>query len=339
MTEPARGANDSVRVTRAVCPLCSSHDNTLYLHRQAADGDYVIVRCEQCGLIFLREMPSANALDAFYNSTEYFDGAACGYDKSYFKQRASIERESARRLRQIEALLAGTSLKAGRTLLDVGCAAGFFLRVAQARGWRVSGIEVSRSMAAYASRLLGVEIKNLFDVRGMALDAYEVVTLWEVVEHLTAPLPILRKVGEALAPGGLVALSTPNTGHWHAQRHPEWWSEFKPPAHVVYFTETTLRDLLTRAGFENIIIRRTRALTTSPQTMARLRKLSALIGDGADRKTPLWFLTSFVYRLVTSVSGAWHHWQYPNDDLYVGLEAYACKPRGASDKDREPASV
>ncbi len=305
------------------CPNCASTRAGVYFCKRVSDRTYEIVRCQDCGLLYLANMPTSDTLADVYDSPAYFAGDATGYTSDYLKQRASIEREARRRLHQITQSLGRE--KTARTLLDIGCAAGFFLSVAQARGWRVHGVEPSSAMAKHASQLLGIEIPRAFVAEQYAANSYAAVTLWEVIEHLPAPLTMLRQLHAILVPGGVLALSTPNTGHWHAQRYPEWWSEFKPPAHVVYFDENTLRDLLSRAGFAEPLILRTRRLAVSPHALARLHRLRDVLGDSANRMTPFWFVTSFVYRATSRVAGAVHRARYPRDDQFVGLEAYARK--------------
>jgi len=311
---------------RSACPNCAGHDNTRYVQKRINERHYDIVQCQRCGLLHLLDMPTADELTAFYNSPDYFEGSDRGYTGNYLRQRASIEHDSLRRLSQIEHEVSRMAVDPERRILDIGCAAGFFLSVAQSRGWSVHGIELSHEMALHACQLLGVDIQDTFDPNVFAAGSFTAITLWEVIEHLTDPLTTLRHVYGLLRPGGMIALSTPNTGHWHAQRKPEWWSEFKPPAHVVYFTEATLRDMLARAGFTQVAIVRTRRLAISPRTLMQLRHLRHIIGDGAYRRTLLWPLTSLTYRAASAVAGALRRVRYPADDLHVGLEAYALKP-------------
>jgi 2-polyprenyl-3-methyl-5-hydroxy-6-metoxy-1,4-benzoquinol methylase len=312
--------------SQSVCPNCGYNEYTLYFSKPAHNQVYQIVRCGNCALLYVRNMPTADELTVFYNSVDYFSGDERGYRCSYLQQQFALEKEAGRRLAMLEQLLTGLEVGSSRKILDIGCAAGFFLSVAKKRAWQIEGVELSQTMAAHARKLLGIEIKSAFDPTMFPDNSYSSITLWEVIEHLSDPLMVLRQVRQLLVPGGLIALSTPNTGHWQAQRRPEWWSEFKPPAHLIYFTETTLCDMLRRAGFANIVIQRIRPLAISPQTLATLHQLRDIIGDGANRRTFLWPLTSLIYRLTSSLVGVWHHRQYPDDDLYVGLEAYACKP-------------
>lgn len=300
------------------CPTCGSNQHKIYLTKRTHAGDYTIVTCGQCGLLYLDPMPSAAELAAYYNNPDYFHGDEAGYEGDYTKQRASIEHESQRRLNRIEALVPKAAGMQTR-VLDFGCAAGYFLGVAQHRGWDITGIELAQGMAAQASTSLGITVHASFNANDFAPASFDAITLWEVIEHLPEPRATLKELRRMLNPGGVLALSTPNTGHWQAQHKPDWWSEFKPPAHVVFYTEQTLGEALRRVGFERIAFERTRPIAVSPMTMARLHGLRDVLGDGADRRTPLWPLTSGVYRAANALGGLRHR----GEDAFIGLEAYA----------------
>ncbi len=298
------------------CPSCQSSEAHLYFTKRVNRTDHAIVQCDACGLLYLDPMPTAAELDAYYNNPAYFDGDEAGYGDDYLKQRASIDRDSHRRLKRIQAMAPSNG---ERHILDIGCAAGFFLDAARRQGWRVSGVELSTDMAAHASALLGVDVPVAFDARNYAPVSFDAITLWEVIEHLPHPLDMLQQLRLLLKPGGVVALSTPNTGHWQAQHKPDWWNEFKPPAHVIYFTEATLKDTLQRAGFQRITFEKTRPITLPPSALAQLRRLRGVLGDGANRRTPLWFITSGVYRAANGLGSLGH----AGEDNTIGLEAYA----------------
>jgi len=300
------------------CPTCGSNESTIYLTKPAQRAIYTIVKCTQCGLLYLDPMPTDDERTAYYNSPAYFHGDEAGYTSDYTKQRASIERESLRRLGRIEALLP-KPLGSARRILDLGCAAGYFLGVAQRRGWDIAGVELARDMAAHASASLGITVGTGFDPDKFDAASFDAITLWEVIEHLPQACDTLRAARHLIKPGGVVAISTPNTGHWQAQTHPEWWREFKPPAHLVFFTDATLGETLQRSGFTRVTFEHTRPLTISPRLLARLHGIRDVFGDGANPRTPFWPLTSSVYRAVNML-GAFRH---RGEDIYIGLEAYA----------------
>ena len=188
-------------------------------------------------------------LAAYYQDLAYFEGSATEGYADYAGMEQVLRPLAERRLRQIEARTDGP----GR-VLDFGCAGGFFLDQARQRGWQIAGVEISQPMAERAAALLQIPIAanlaELADPHG----AFDVITLWEVIEHLPDPLAVLAQLRLLLKPGGWLALSTPNTGHWQALAAPDQWTSYRPPAHVLYLTEPTLRNLLEQAGFTAVQI-------------------------------------------------------------------------------------
>ncbi len=308
-----------MNVQAAPCPLCGANEQRPYL---AVNG-FQIVRCQQCGFLFVSPAPSRQELAAFYQNAAYYEGSRLGY-AGYMADRARHEQLARARLQRIERLRP----ERGR-ILDVGCAAGFFLKVAQERGWQPQGVEISTGMAAYASQLLGRPIAPALDDLDAAPASLDAVTLWEYIEHIPDPRDEIRRLVALLKPGGVLALSTPNTGYWVAVHQPMRWREFKPPAHLGFFTAQTLRFLLASCGLQVVALPHVTA--RAPGQPYLFHRLLALLrrraGSGEDRRTPLWWTFSLSWRLVERLSQALYMLRWPNSDLHIGLEAYACKPR------------
>jgi SAM-dependent methyltransferase len=141
-----------------------------------------------------------------------------------------------------------------RTMLEIGCAAGYFLREAHLRGWQVSGVELSPMMRKRCEELVGCRVfASLQELVPTAL-RFDCVAMFEVIEHLDNPLAFMREVRAVMSPSATLLLSTPNFSAPEASpsRHSYHW--FSPPAHVSYFTPTTLRACVEQAGFEEVQI-------------------------------------------------------------------------------------
>ncbi len=141
--------------------------------------------------------------------------------------------------------------KGGR-LLDVGCSTGEFLEMASQTGrYVVDGIDISSEAARAASARLK---KNIFagtvDNIPVAPESYDVVTAWEVIEHMAEPAKFLRTIRRLLKPDGLLCLSTPNTNKLR-NRFPGKPRDifFIPPEHLLYFSGRNLRLLATNCGY------------------------------------------------------------------------------------------
>src|SRR5207245_2286489 len=171
-------------------------------------------------------------LDTFYSGTYYQgeDNAFYGY-RDYTADRSIHLKNSQVLLSVIERAATGS----GCVLLDVGCAHGFFLRAAQARGWLPHGVDMSAEAVEYARRDLGLAVTrgNIDDCRLPPLSV-DVVTLIGTIEHLTDPMRTLRSAARLLRSGGLLAITTPDI-----EGRLGYFS-WKPPEHLFYFSARTL---------------------------------------------------------------------------------------------------
>ncbi|HEX5691601.1 MAG TPA: class I SAM-dependent methyltransferase, partial [Roseiflexaceae bacterium] len=192
--------------TGSGCPLCGSLTHCLHLEVNS----YRIVRCERCEFLFVDPAPTATELSRFYQQPEYYADSTVGY-ADYLGDRARHEQLAAQRLERIDRLLPGR----GR-IVDIGCAAGFFLHAAQGRGWEPFGVELSQDMAAFATQLIGPRVVSNLAELAAAPGSFDAVTGWEYIEHVPNPRDELEQLVALLKPGGVLALSTPNTGYWVA---------------------------------------------------------------------------------------------------------------------------
>ena len=156
----------------------------------------------------------------------------------------------------------------GREVLDVGCGLGQFVEVANMSGWIAEGLDLSRGAVDFARRQ-GVAVRELdFFSEEIKPNSYDLVTLFEVIEHVPNPTEFLFRAGEVVHPGGLVYLTTPNFASLDRFLLGKDW-KIVHPEHLTYFTPNTLRDLARKTGCFEILHFETRNLS-----MAALRVLS-----------------------------------------------------------------
>jgi len=279
------------------CCVCLSDQNQPFLEKNG----YQIVQCQVCGFLYVYPRPSREKLNAFYQNPRYFQGDdAYGY-ADYLAEREEIERQAAERLTLIERLV-----ERGR-LLDVGCASGYFLHVAKARGWQVEGVEVSHVVVPSAEQLLGQPIHPTLEAFAAAPESFDAATLWEYIEHVPDARDELLRLHRLLKPGGWLALSTPNAGQLRARRHPGDWREFKPPEHLGFFTAKTLTALLHACGFEPSVIRAIAPDIGSSESVQRwIDRCRQNLGDRYARSTSLWWIYSIARRVLPARSWLYH---------------------------------
>jgi 2-polyprenyl-3-methyl-5-hydroxy-6-metoxy-1,4-benzoquinol methylase len=139
-----------------------------------------------------------------------------------------------------------------RKLLDVGCATGFAVEHASQRGWDAYGLETSRYAVEVARKRLGERIKaGTLDDRLWPASSFQMVLLWDVIEHLPHPQKALEEIYALLEPGGWLSIITPDCGSPLAQMMGRFWMEYaKPTEHIYFYSKNVLRKALKQNGFE-----------------------------------------------------------------------------------------
>jgi SAM-dependent methyltransferase len=151
--------------------------------------------------------------------------------------------------------------RSGR-LLDVGCATGNFLHEVRRRGgWEVVGVEPNRDAAAFAMRWFGhqVSVGTLADA-AFPPASFDVITMWNVFEHLHNPWSGLQRVRDLLRDGGLFVFSIPNVEGLDARVFGPFWLGWDLPRHLYLFPKESLAQSLTELGFS---VEETRCLSGS----------------------------------------------------------------------------
>jgi SAM-dependent methyltransferase len=129
------------------------------------------------------------------------------------------------------------------------------MAAARARGWTVEGCEPNRWLAAWGSRHYGLRIRpgDLFD-QDFRSQAFDVVTLWDVIEHTPDPSRVLSGIAKLLVPGGLLLVNYPDRGSWPARVLGRRWP-FLSSVHLYYFTRRTMTRLLENHGLSVVHVR------------------------------------------------------------------------------------
>lgn len=227
---PDEAAGEARRAPEA-CPLCRSTQWTTLFEAKG----HPIARCTGCGLVRTLAVESVGA-------TRYppFD------QRDAFLTRA-LRALFAQLLR--ERIAACRRMKSSGRLLDFGCGSGAFARLASRSGYDVVGIEPFSLGAPF-------EAPGLRLIRGALEDAphdlgrFDLVTLWQVLEHVPDPRAVLSRLRPHLAPDGVLLVSVPNLASWQSRVFGARWFHLDPPRHVTHFDEARLRRLLADSGFE-----------------------------------------------------------------------------------------
>jgi 2-polyprenyl-3-methyl-5-hydroxy-6-metoxy-1,4-benzoquinol methylase len=161
-------------------------------------------------------------------------------------------------------------------MLDVGCAAGYFLNAARLHFDPV-GIEPSRKAADFARSQLKLNVQQgALAEAAFADNSFDVVTLSDVIEHLPDPAAELREIHRITRPGGLLYVMTPNIASLAARLlGSKWWG--LRPAHVYYFSPATLSDMVRKAGFDVVSVKTYGRVFRTAYWASRLKNYSSWV--------------------------------------------------------------
>ncbi len=219
------------------CTICSSTRPHLLCRKNGA-GYYC---CPECRVIFQHPAPPPDAMIS-YADTEYEGGVY----REYVEAR-EMKLEHFRR--RLERLL--SRVNRGR-LLDIGCSCGYFMEVAAASGFEVEGLEFSRAAIAAADPSIRPRIYCSSVDEFESSQSYDLITAFDLIEHVPQPKDFLRKVRRLLAPGGWLAMATPDAGHSLRYLMGSSWPMLQPMQHLTIFSRRAMRLALEEAGFSEI---------------------------------------------------------------------------------------
>jgi SAM-dependent methyltransferase len=220
------------------CPLCGSSQHRALFEKQG----FTFVRCEDCRLVFVNpQLKEDVALDG-YRTAETSD---LWVEVLTSERQLDLDREKFGEV--IDAL---EPYRGRSRLLDVGCSIGLFLDLARERGWHGVGIELAPRARSLA-RERGLQVLDVpFAEAGFAPESFDAVALLSVLEHTTDPRRMLVECGRVLGPGGALYVIVPNVESLACRVLRERARTFDGRNHLVYFSRSTLTDLLDRMGFE-----------------------------------------------------------------------------------------
>ena len=225
------------------CPACDGREAAPLFARNGFD----LHRCHRCGCVFVAQDPTTIDFQALYGPS-YYTGGHDAVFSDYLGQEAA-RRAQARRKLWWHRNLPPRWPRRGR-LLDVGCAAGFFLAEARAH-YEVQGVELSSWSSAHARDVLGVPVfTGTLQQAALPAAHFDVITLWDVIEHVPDPVPLLTEAARVLKRDGRLVLTTGDWDSAYARSKGADWHLAAPPWHLTLFGRTTMALAGKRAGLK-----------------------------------------------------------------------------------------
>lgn len=195
-----------------------------------------IVACNHCGHVYANPRWSETELVAAYTAVE---------DEIYVTERTGRELTFRKHLAAMERQVGVAN---GRSLLDVGAYIGVFVEVAQAAGWRACGVEPSTWAARQAQQRGLNVIEGTQDAPALQGCQFDVVTMWDVIEHVAEPLTEVQKASHLLKSGGWLVVHTMDIDSLAARLLGSRWP-WLMDMHLHYFSQQSMAYMLAQAGF------------------------------------------------------------------------------------------
>ncbi len=260
------------------CQLCGNDQRTLLFR----DDPYEVVRCSECRLVYVSPRLTGESLrDQVYGEKYWKSDSPKTHGYADYAQDAKLYLKTFRkRARLLDPHFGGRKLK----VLDIGCAAGFFLQVMREKGHDVYGVELSAPIATHAIEMLGAErvhigtLESVAGRPGFARGTFDLVTLWDVVEHVPDPQTLLRGARSMLQDDGFLVLETQNVASCFARLLGSRWQHYKHQEHLYHFDPTTIRVLLAQSGFD--VVRLTPRASGKFVSFGFLRERAARLHPG-----------------------------------------------------------
>lgn len=248
------------RSIKEIYPATVTNSSGGYACTNDAHGQYFrLVRCSRCGLYFSHPRPTAAELAKEYSRLS---------DERYKQELAGRVLTFKRNLTNL------AQYKSAGDLLDVGAALGVFVNQARKQGYAAVGIEPSWWCVKEAKKLFGLKLRQGTDKDLNRLGRkFDVVTLWDVLEHVDNPLATLKRLRRALKPGGILAFSTVDIGSGYARLLGRRWP-WLMTMHLYYFDKTTIKKYLAKTGFKLLALKKYHHTISLDYLLYKLNKIS-----------------------------------------------------------------
>lgn len=239
--------NKTISLEKTSCAFCDSNDFDILFFRKDLNtnlpGDFRVVKCKNCGLVYLNPRPTQKSIQQDIYPEEYdqyLEVKSKHPLQNWFQNYGFLKR-----YKYI------SKFKPGGKLLDVGCATGDFLSFMQKQpNWEVAGVEPILEAAELCRKRTDAEVYNGFLADSNFSDSsFDVVTFWHVFEHLEDPINALAKVHRILKKDGLVIITIPVINSIDHKLFGKYWIGFELPRHLFFFSKENLSNIFKKTGF------------------------------------------------------------------------------------------
>ena len=209
---------------------------------------FKIEACPFCGFLFTNPRPTQNEIKAYYHSEAYISHTE---KKQSLRDRLYFYVQKIMLAKKFRLLNKHTNPKQ-RKLLDYGCGSGTFLKESVIRGYDSVGYEPEQ-IARKKAQAKGLLVADRNEkVLGIDTQAYDIISLWHVLEHLHEFPSILNDFYTKLSPDGILLIAVPMAESADAVYYKNNWAGWDLPRHLFHFTRESLVKSCNQAGFKLI---------------------------------------------------------------------------------------
>lgn len=229
------------------CPVCGSMDIKPVFNvkdHTVSGQSFPVEECQQCTARFTNDIPSEEEIGAYYRSDNYVSHTET--TRGLVNRLYHVVRK--RTLQQKYKLVAGQSGKRSGLILDLGCGTGAFLEVMKSRGWMVKGLEPDEGARKIAEGR-GVDVSGISQFFHLPEKAFDVITMWHVLEHVHRLHEYFVQLARILKDDGVLIIAVPNYTCADAVHYGASWAAYDVPRHLYHFSPRSMEVLTAKHGF------------------------------------------------------------------------------------------
>ena len=238
------------------CLLCGGGGRNVLIKSKTRNSTHTIVQCVNCGLQQLYPLPTVE------EDAEYYDENPHDRDTTPEFSITDIYRKFEYQNRSRVDYLKKFGINKNWKILDYGCGYGFFIEMMKEEGFLLDGIEISADKLKVCEMRMGDDFNRIRNINLLTKELprdlkakYDMVTMFHLLEHISQPELLLKKVKEMVKPGGYLVVEVPNVANRMMEASEAFNNFFYIRDHVAYYTPELLQKLLIQVGFEILLVR------------------------------------------------------------------------------------